>query len=417
MSELVYAELLLERKEKEPSLKEVTQAVILAKNSRGLCLDINKAYEGYVSLNELGRKDVSEYEVGQKLDVFVINKQIDGFYKLSIKDVENAQKWDELEKLKDQNLELKITKVVKSGVEAEILVAGLIGFIPFRYLDTQHTVLSDKDREKWSGITLSGRIHELDKSKNKIILNNRVIVEEQREAKAEETLSRLSLGQEIEGPIVRITDFGVFVDIGGLDALVPASELSWRRFKKPSEVAKVGDHIKAKVFRIDVDAKKVGLSVKQLEPDPWTVVPEDIKIGSKVSGRVVTHAEFGAFVEVMPGVEALLHKSNMKDDLMPEIDQEVKAIVVNLDLTKRRMGISNTFEEESGAEDNQGETSQHDQGSQNQDENDQENQEAIKIEEPTKETLATNVNLAAEQPKEDTTDKGDTESKELEYVK
>lgn len=411
MSNLVYAELLLERKEKEPTVKEITQAVVLSKNSRGLCLDINKTYEGYVSLNELGRKDVSEYEIGQKLDVFIIGKQPDGFYKLSIKDVEDAQKWDELEKLKDQNLELKITKLVKSGVEAEILVAGLVGFIPFRYLDTQHTELANKEREKWAGITLSGRVHELDKSKNKIILNNRVIIEEQREAKAEETLSRISLGQEIEGPIVRITDFGVFVDIGGLDALVPASELSWRRFKKPSEVAKVGDHIKTKVFRIDVDAKKVGLSVKQLEPDPWTVIPEELKVGSNVSGKVVTHAEFGAFVEVMPGVEALLHKSNMKDGIVPEIEQEVQAVVVNLDLTKRRMGISNSFDEEQSKDGNNDQANQDQQNSKDQENAKDENDQApIKVEEPVKEALAENVNLS-------TTEEGSSESKELEYVK
>jgi ribosomal protein S1 len=336
-----YAELLLERKENSPKLREVCSATILAKNSRGLLLDINKTFEGYVSTQELGSKSIDSFEINNPMDVLVIGESEDGIYKLSIRQIEESKKWQELESLKGQNLELSITKVSKSGVEVEIAVTQQTGFIPFGYLDHRYGELKNAKREDWIGLKIPGRIHELDQSRNKIILDNKVISAEQKEARQEEILSALSIGQNITGTVVRTTDFGVFVDLGGIDALIPASELSWRRFKKPAEVVEIGSQITARVFRIDHEGKKIALSIKQIEPDPWTVLNESVKVGAKLNGKVVTKAEFGVFVEVLPGVEALLHKSHFdnKEEKLPAIGEAIEAEIVNLDAAKKRMGI------------------------------------------------------------------------------
>ncbi len=338
-----YDELILERKENTPEAKQISKGILIAKNSRGLYIDLNKTFEGFISANELGKKKLDEYQIGEKFDVFICaNQNQDGVFRLSIKEIEKQASWGKLETLEGQNLELKITKIVKSGVEAEIIITGQTGFLPGRYIDSNQEVLRGKTQNEWVGINIPGRIHELDKEKSKIILNNRVISEEQRSAHAEETLKTLTVGQSIEGDVVRCTDFGVFVDIGGIDALIPASELSWRRFKKPSDILKPGDRTKAKIFRVDIENKKVGLSIKQEEPDPWTALPEEAKIGTEITGTVVTHAEFGAFLEVFPGVEALLHKSNIPDGVLPAIGSEVKAEITNIEPAKKRMGIALT---------------------------------------------------------------------------
>lgn len=335
-----YAEMLLERKEMQPQTQELCDAIVIAKNSKSLYLDINKTFEGYVNKQEIGLKAFDEYQLGEKLQVFVLSgPNQEGLYKLSIKKIEDSKNWKQLEELQKQNLDVKITKIVKSGIEVEIPVTKQTGFIPFRYLDSNYGDLAGKAEEQWIGIDIPARVHEFEQSKNKIILNNKVISDELKKARAEEVLSQLAVGQEVTGKVVRITDFGVFVDIGGIDALIPASELSWRRFKKPADVVNKGDEIKAKVFRVEIDNKKIGLSVKQVQPDPWTVLPEELKVGATVKGKVITHADFGVFVEVLPGVEALLHKSNLGEKEFPAIGSEIEAKVDNIDVANKRMGL------------------------------------------------------------------------------
>lgn len=338
-----YAELLLERKEFAPSQDQIIEAIVIAKSNRGLFLDINKCFEGYINQSEIGNKSIDDFNLGDKIEAYVISDKtnLDGVFKLSLKQIEESKNWAILEQSKDQNLELNIVKVLASGLEVQIELTKQIAFVPFRYLDSRYPSLKDIEREKWVGLKIPGRIYELDKSRNKIILNNRVISDEQKEAKKDELLSTLSVGQEVSGKIVRLSDFGVFIDIGGIDALVPASELSWRRFKKPEEIHNLGDTIKAKIFRIDVENKKLAASVKELNPDPWTALPESICLGASVNAKVITQADFGVFLEVYPGVEALLHKSNLPEAReLPKIGEELEVKIINIEASKRRMGLS-----------------------------------------------------------------------------
>lgn len=335
------AELLLERKENYPCSGKISRATVLAKNSRGLYLDIAKTYEAYVSTKDLGNRNLEDYKIGESVEIYITDEDRNqsGIFRSSIKQLDESRKWTELEMLKNQNLELKIDKVLKSGVEVEIIITKQIGFIPYGYLDAREEPLKSTKKENWAGLMIPGRIHELDQSKNKIILNHKVITEEHKEAKAKEVLSNISLGQTITCTVVRTADFGVFVDIGGFDALIPSSELSWRRFKKPSDIVKAGDKLEAKIFKIEPEQKRVALSVKQASPDPWTVIPAEFKIGYQGIAPVVTHAEFGVFVEVLPGVEALLHKTNLGETEKPELGSDVEFEITNLDITKKRMGI------------------------------------------------------------------------------
>lgn len=334
------AEIILERIENKPQNSSLCKGTILAVNSNGLYLDINKSFEGFVNLGELGEKNLDFYRIGEQIDCWVLgeDKQQEGLFRLSIKELENEAKWQILEGLQGQNLEAKIHKILKTGIEVELESTGQIAFVPYTYIDNKQEQLKNKDKNSWLGLRIPVRLHEFDKKKNKIILNNRIITDEIKNSKIEELIKGLALGQELEVEILRITDFGAFVDLGGLDALIPSSELSWRRFKKTSEVVKIGEKIKAKIFKIEQEQKRIALSVKQAYPDPWTVIPEEIKIGFEKKAKVVSQADFGVFVELLPGIEALLHKSNY-NKLEPNLGDELSVEIINLDLPKRRIGV------------------------------------------------------------------------------
>jgi small subunit ribosomal protein S1 len=330
-------ELLLERKENRPEPKSLCQAVLLTKNSRGLYLDINKVYEAYVPTNELGSDNFADYQAGQTISVWLFqeDKNLPGVFRASIKHLEEEAKWQTLQNLQNQTLEVSITKILKSGIEVLIGETRQVAFIPFGYLDNQQSVLRNIRRENWLGLTIPAKIHELEQARNKIILNNKSAAEEERSSKAKKLLEEISIGQVVEGKVARLADFGVFLDLGGFDVLIPSSELAWRRFKKASEIVELGQVLQVKVFRIEQETNRVAVSLKQMQADPWTEL--DLAIGHCARARVVTHAEFGVFVEILPGVEALLHKSQYQE--APEIDSMIDVELINLDAAKKRMGV------------------------------------------------------------------------------
>lgn len=334
------AALILERKENLPEKEKLVQATILFKNSNGLFLDINKTFEGYVSNKELGISNIDQFTVGEAIEVFVLgeDKNQKGLIRLSIKQIEDEKKWTELEELLNKNIEVEITKIVKSGVEAKITTTGHIGFIPNSYLDNQAENLRTKKPEEWTGEKVSVKLHELEKSKNKIIFNHKTVSHEIREAKTKEIFNSLSIGQDLEVEIIRLADFGVFVDLNGVDALIPASELSWQRFDKPKDIHRVGDKVRAQVFKLDNEKQKIALSVKKLVPDPWTALAEEFKPGHIQKAKVVSQADFGVFVEMIPGIEALLHKSNY--GTIPEKGTMLDVEIKNVETEKKRMGVN-----------------------------------------------------------------------------
>jgi len=198
----------------------------------------------------------------------------------------------------------------------------------------------------YKGRTLRLRVKELDRDKNKVILSQKDVLEEEFEANKKRILSSLSVGQVIEGTVQRITNFGVFVDIGGIDGLVHISEMAWHHVEHPSEVVKVGDSVRVKVLKVDPEAERISLSIKATQPGPWERVADEFSVGSIVKGIVKRLVSFGAFVEIMPGVEGLVHISQIAHrhigtphEVLKE-GQEVQVKILDINPAEKRVSLS-----------------------------------------------------------------------------
>lgn len=227
---------------------------------------------------------------------------------LSKKAVDADQAWANLQaKLESGEVfEVVVKDVVKSGLVTDV---GVRGFIPASLVET-HFV---EDFSDYKGRTLKVKVEELDRDKNRVILSHRAVLEQEQAAKEKETYQKLQAGQILEGTVRRITDFGVFVDIGDIDGLVHISQLSHSHVKHPSEIVQEGQVVKVKVLSVDPENKRISLSIKEALPGPWDGISQKISVGSIVEGRVKRLVPFGAFVEVLPGVEGLVHISQISN--------------------------------------------------------------------------------------------------------
>lgn len=227
---------------------------------------------------------------------------------LSKKAVDADQAWADLQaKLESGEVfEVVVKDVVKSGLVTDV---GVRGFIPASLVET-HFV---EDFSDYKGRTLKVKVEELDRDKNRVILSHRAVLEQEQAAKEKETYQKLQAGQILEGTVRRITDFGVFVDIGDIDGLVHISQLSHSHVKHPSEIVQEGQVVKVKVLSVDPENKRISLSIKEALPGPWDGISQKISVGSIVEGRVKRLVPFGAFVEVLPGVEGLVHISQISN--------------------------------------------------------------------------------------------------------
>jgi len=248
--------------------------------------------------------------------------------------------WQRIEEAYEQKRTLSALVVdrVKGGLLVDI---GMQGFVPASHVSTGKA----HDLEKFVGRTLKLRITDLDRERQRVVLSARLPMEEEHSKRKKETMERLKVGLISDGVVRRLTDFGAFVDIGGVDGLLHVSEMSWSRVKHPKEVVSPGDHIKVKVLKISDDHKKISLGMRQLLPDPWTGIESQFKVGEMVSGRVVRVVPFGAFVQVRDGVEAILPNSEIsnrkpKPEEIPQVGDAVTAKVIELRPSDRRMTLS-----------------------------------------------------------------------------
>ena len=303
-----FAELL--EKSFETTLKPGTIVVgeVLKIEKDGLRVDIGGKSEGFVPLKEIpGCFNADElkknYQVGQCTEFFLLNVQ-DGqdehrpHYTLSIRRVNMWKNWDRLLELREAKeiVETTVTGTTKGGVIVNIL--GFKGFIPasqLRVAKTLHDLIGD---------ALPAKILEVDKYKNKLILSHREAVFEQKAMMRADTISKLNEGDVVDGEIVKITDFGVFVDINGIDGLLPLSEITWRRIQHPSEVLTLGQKLTVRVLTVDRDLQRISLSLKRLQADPWESVNEQFKVGDILNGRISKLLSSGVLAELTPGVEA-----------------------------------------------------------------------------------------------------------------
>ena len=304
----------------------------------------NAGVEGVVPARELSVKE-DELHVGDTLELVVISKigsdKEGGSYLLSQRRLEARKVWDDIEKKFEagQTITAPVTQVVKGGL---VVDAGVRGFVPASMV-SDHFV---EDLNQFKGQELEFKIVEIEPSENRLILSRRELVKAERQAKKEAVMAKLVAGDIVEGKVARLTNFGAFIDLGGVDGLVHVSEIAFERVDKPADVLKVGQDVKVKVLAVDADKDRISLSIKQTLPQPWDKVAEEVAEGDVLDGTVKRLTSFGAFVEVFPGVEGLVHISQIshKHIATPnevlESGQEVKVKVLSVNASDHRLALS-----------------------------------------------------------------------------
>ncbi len=312
-------EALLEKYDYKFQKGDLVKGIICGFDSQGVMVDIGAKTIAVIPTYEAvekGENPEDKFQKGQEGEFLIIREEDeDGKFLLSKKKVDFAYAWKELEKAKeaDETIMGTVLNVVKGGVLVD--VSGVRGFIPSSQLRSR-----ESDVEVGSKLEL--KILTLDVQQNNFILSNKKVYEDTVEEARKNIFSQIESGQVVKGEVVRITDFGAFIDLGGLDGLLPLSQLSWRWIDHPTDILKVGDKIDVEVISVDYDKQRVSLSLKNLEPDPWIEAEKNIKEGDKVEGTVTRLKHFGAFIEVFPGVEALLPHNELVD-----YQNETKTIV------------------------------------------------------------------------------------------
>lgn len=302
--------------------------------------------EGVVPARELtSGVDEGAYKVGNELDLVVISKigsdKEGGSFLLSQRRLAARKVWDDIEKKFEagETIKAPVTQVVKGGL---VVDAGVRGFIPASMV-SDHFV---EDLNQYKGQELELKIVELEPSENRLILSHKEIVQQEREANKKAVLDKLVVGDVVEGKVARLTNFGAFIDLGGVDGLVHVSEISFERVGKPSDVLKVGQDVKVKVLAVDPEKDRISLSIKQTLPQPWDNITEKVAEGDVLEGTVKRLTSFGAFVEVFPGVEGLVHISQISHKHIATPNEvlasgeKVKVKVLNVNAEEHRLALS-----------------------------------------------------------------------------
>lgn len=322
---------------------DLVKGIVCGYDSEGVIVDIGGKTSASVPERE-ARADMSKtveqtLEKGSVYEFLIIREEdADGKFLLSYKKVAMAYAWKELEELKeaDATVEGTVVSVVKGGILAE--VKGVRGFIPSSHLRA-------RELDNIVGEKLELKILSLDASQNNFILSNKKVYSDAQEESKETMFANLEVGQVVKGEVVRITDFGAFIDIGGMDGLLPLSQMSWRWVDHPSDILKIADNINVEIIGIDHDKQRVSLSLKNLEADPWIEAKNQIKEGDKVEGTVTRIKHFGAFVEVYAGVEALLPNNEVveyqnKNNCILNVGDKIQTNVIKFNPDDRRISLS-----------------------------------------------------------------------------
>ncbi|MDR3563906.1 MAG: bifunctional 4-hydroxy-3-methylbut-2-enyl diphosphate reductase/30S ribosomal protein S1 [Negativicutes bacterium] len=310
-------------------------------------VDIGYKAEGIVPLAELAypipQSAADVVSEGDMIDVLVLDADSsEGAIKLSKIQADHIVAWDKLEQaLQDkQLLEGKVLEAVKGGLSVAVL--GVRGFIPASQVDLKFV----EDLSSYVGQSFSLQLIEVDREKRRVVLSRRVLLEEERRRLEEETYAKVTPGAMIKGTVRRLADFGVFVDIGGVDGLIHISDLAWHRVKSPDEIVSVGDEVEVIVLKVDPAARRISLSLKAVQRDPWFDAVDELAEGKIVPGKVTKTTKFGAFVEIAKGVEGLVHISELDDRRVNNAEevvtagQEVPVKILGIDRKAKRISLS-----------------------------------------------------------------------------
>ena len=337
-----------------PIQGEIRQGVIASISSSQILVSVGSKSEGVIMGRELEQIPTSEREalaVGQEIPVYVINPEDqNGNVILSYTRAREALGWELVEKMQESSeaFEGKIDGYNKGGLI--VLVHGLRGFIPASQISmTRRSSVQGDTPDRWAkmiGETIGVRIIEVDRARRRLILSERAANHESRQSLKERVIEGLEEGQVYTGRVTSVADFGAFVNVNGADGLVHLSELSWERVQHPSEVLEVGQEVKVKVISVDKDKKRIGLSIRALQGDPWNEKVAKFKVGQLVEGTITRLTKFGAFARLEGDVEGLIHISELSENRINHPKESVKEgdvltlRVIRIDEDQRRIGLS-----------------------------------------------------------------------------
>ncbi|MBX3049947.1 MAG: S1 RNA-binding domain-containing protein [Caldilineaceae bacterium] len=340
---------------KTPVMGDIRQGVIVDKRSGEWLVDIGFKSEGIVSSRDLDRlgNEFDALTIGDEVPVYVMREDKDGNLMLSISKAKAEEDWIQAEKLLEnqETHEGVISGYNRGGVI--IKIGQVRGFVPASQLssESQSQQRTDIDpEERWSklvGTELRYKVIDLDRRRNRLILSERLAMREWRQAQKEKLLQSLKEGSTAEGVVSSLADFGAFVNLGGADGLIHLSELSWGRVNHPSEVIQIGQTVTVQILSVDMDRKRIGLSLRRMQPEPWETVADKYQVGQIVRGTITKLVNFGAFARLEDdAVEGLIHISELADrrithprEIVAEGD-EFDLRIIRIDIDRRRMGLS-----------------------------------------------------------------------------
>jgi len=320
----------------------ITEGRVVAVSKDKVVVDIGYKSEGMIPNDQFSTEELQNIKVGDPLKVYIEEcEDADGNLVLSKEKADKMKIWEELEKLFNdgKSIDGKIIARIKCGMMVDI---GVKAFLPGSQIDL-HPV---RDLDGLVGRTFPLKIIKINHRRGNVVVSRRVLLEETRDSKRKTTLSTLKEGQLIQGVVKNITDYGAFIDLGGIDGLLHITDMSWGRVGHPSEMFNIGDKVEVSVLKYDRETGRISLGLKQKSADPWTGVASKYAIGTRVRGRVVSLTDYGAFIELEPGVEGLVHVSVMSwthevrhPSRVVSIGDQVEAAVLNVDPASRKISL------------------------------------------------------------------------------
>lgn len=341
-------EALLEKYDYKFKRGDIIKGVVCAYESDGAIVDIGSKCTAFIPSYEVSSDKKTKVQDVLDLNTeyeFLITQDCDenGKFTLSYKKVHLAHTWAELEKIKeaDETIAVVVSQIVKGGVLVD--VSGVQGFIPQGQLCARETICNPGDK-------IEVKVLSLDKSQNNLILSNKKVFETNMAETRKNVFAQVEVGQVVKGEVVRITDFGAFVNVGGVDCLLPLSQISWKWVEHPTDLLKVGQEINVEIIDIDHAKQRISLSLKNTEPDPWLKAEEELKEGDVKEGVITRIKPFGAFVEVLPGVEALLPQSSLalyqnKNNCILNVGDKIDTQIIKFNPKDKRISLGVSGEE------------------------------------------------------------------------
>lgn len=335
----------------DPGTGDVVTGVILSNDGQGLVVDVGLKSDGLVpwsDIERLGRP--VDFKIGQKIQVMINREDEDGNLLVSVSQAMQVEDWTRAEQVmeNDETCECIVVDANKGGVIVQF--GNLNGFIPASHISTVPRSQNEDDRKyqlrQLTGQTLVCKVIEVNRKRRRLVFSEREAQKIHRDQLKEKLLEQLKEGDVIQGMVSGMRDFGAFVDIGGADGLIHISELAWHRVNHPREVVNIGDKIDVYVLRLDESTRRIELSLKRLQKNPWTTIEERYHVGKLVEGEVKRVADFGAFVVLEPGVEALLHTNEITSappsDLAELVKEGDKLLmrVISIEPENQRLGLS-----------------------------------------------------------------------------